>query len=210
MSERGWQAAHVDELEELPVDDGDFVWRPVRRRFGITAFGANAYTARAGQRVVEEHTEERYGHEELYVVLCGRATFTLDGEELDAPAGTLVYVRPETRRGAIAAEDGTAVLGIGGKPGAHRVSGWEAMFAAFSYGSRGEVGRGRAELETALEQEPEEWGRHYNAACFEARWGDPERALAHYRRAEELNADEVRRIAPGDKDLDPIRSAISG
>lgn len=208
--EQGWQAVHVDELEELPVNDGEFVWRPVRRRFGITAFGTNAYTARAGQRVVEEHTEEKYGHEEMYVVLRGRATFTLDGEELDAPAGTIVYVKPGTRRGAVAQEDGTAVLGIGGRPGAHEISGWEAMFAAFSYGSRGEVERGRAELEEALAQEPDAWGGHYNAACFEARWGDPEKAVAHYRRAEELDPEEVGKLAPGDSDLDSIRSAIAG
>ena len=115
MSE-GYEVAHVDELEELPINNGEFVWRPVRRRFGITAFGTNAYTARAGQRVVEEHFE-RDNHQEMYVVLRGRATFTLGDDEIDAPAGTLVFVRPNTRRGAIAAEDGTAVLAVGAKPG---------------------------------------------------------------------------------------------
>ena len=67
---KGYEIAHVDELEELPINQGEFVWRPVRRRFGISAFGTNAYTARAGQRVVEEHYE-RDGHEEMYVVLSG-------------------------------------------------------------------------------------------------------------------------------------------
>ena len=70
---KGYDVAHVDELEELPINHGEFVWRPVRRRFGISAFGANAYTGQAGQRVVEEHSE-RDGHEEMYVVLRGRAT----------------------------------------------------------------------------------------------------------------------------------------
>jgi quercetin dioxygenase-like cupin family protein len=204
----GWEALHVDELEALPVNDGEFVWRPVRRRFGITAFGTNAYTADAGQRVVEEHTEERYGHEELYVVLRGRATFTLDGEELDAPAGTLVFVRPQTRRGAIAAEDGTAVLGIGGRPGAHEISGWEWTFAALSYAASGRLDLARRELDDILRREPDTWEGHYNAACIEARWGDADAAIAHYRRAEELEPDEVRRLAASDSDLDSIRSAI--
>ena len=62
--EQEYEVVHVDELEELPINDGEFVWRPVRRRFGISAFGTNAYTARAGQRVVEEHYE-RGGHEEM-------------------------------------------------------------------------------------------------------------------------------------------------
>ena len=99
-----YEVAHIDELEELPINNGEFVWRPVRRRFGITAFGTNAYTGNAGQRVIEEHAEAD-NHQEMYVVLRGRATFTLDDDEVDAPAGTIVFVRPNTRRGAIAAED---------------------------------------------------------------------------------------------------------
>src|SRR5438094_849188 len=96
----GYEVAHIDELEELPINDGEFVWRPIRRRFGITAFGTNAYTAQAGQRVIEEHNE-RGGHEEMYVVLRGRATFALGDDEGDVPAGTIVFVRPDTKRGAI-------------------------------------------------------------------------------------------------------------
>ena len=56
------------------------MWRPVRRRLGITAFGINAYTGEPGENVVEKHDEERLGHEELYVVVSGRARFELDGE----------------------------------------------------------------------------------------------------------------------------------
>ena len=135
MSE-GYDVAHLDELEELPINNGEFVWRPVRRRFGITAFGTNAYTAEAGQRVVEEHSESD-GHEEMYVVLRGRATFTLGDDEIDAPAGTLVFAKPGTKRGAVATEDGTAVLAVGAKPGVVFVpSPWEDIFAAFSYAEK--------------------------------------------------------------------------
>src|SRR5438067_13415989 len=135
----GYEVALIDELEELPINQGEFVWRPVRRRFGISAFGTNAYTARAGQRVVEEHNEKE-GHEEMYVVLRGRATFTLGDDEIDAPAGTLVFVRPGTKRGAIATEDGTAVLAVGAKPGAvFGPSAWGDIFIAFSVARDGDV-----------------------------------------------------------------------
>jgi len=209
MNDKGYEVAHIDELEALPVNDGEFVWRPVRRRFGITAFGTNAYTAAAGQRVIEEH-EERSGHEEMYVVLRGRATFTLGDDEVDAPAGTIVFAQPGTRRGAVAQEDGTAVLAVGAKPGAvFEPSPWETSFAAFSYAQKGELERARAEVAESLAAHPDVWQGHYNAACLEARFGDADAALEHYRRAEELEPDEVRRGAETDSDLDAIRSAIA-
>ena len=74
-----YETAHLSELESIPVGDRGLVWRPIRSRFDIRAFGVNAYTAEPGNEVVEEHTEETYGHEEMYVVVSGRATFTLNG-----------------------------------------------------------------------------------------------------------------------------------
>ena len=77
-------------------------------------------------------------------MLRGRATFTLGDDEIDAPAGTIVFARPGTKRGAIAAEDGTAVLAVGAKPGVvFEPSPWEDIFAAFSYAQKGEVEKGR-------------------------------------------------------------------
>jgi quercetin dioxygenase-like cupin family protein len=215
MTGKGYEVAHIDELEELPINKGEFVWRPVRRRFGISAFGTNAYTARAGQRVIEEHTESG-GHEELYVVLRGRATFTLDGEEVDAPAGTLVFARPGTKRGAIAVEDGTAVLGVGAKPGVvFEPSPWEDIFAAGSYADLGQVEKARTLIEGAVAARPDEWQGHYNFACFEALHGDPEAAIAELQRAHELEPAQVSEYARGDSDFDSIRedprfSAIAG
>jgi quercetin dioxygenase-like cupin family protein len=212
----GYEMAHVDELEELPINRGEFVWRPVRRRFGITAFGTNAYTARAGQRVVEEHTETD-NHQEMYVVLRGRATFKLDDDEIDAPAGTIVFVRPNTRRGAIAAEDETAVLAVGAKAGVvFEPSSWEEFFAANAYADLGQVDRAREVIDNALERYPDEWQGYYNAACFEARFGDRNQALDHLERAVELEPERVRGYASDDEDFEPIkddprfRSAIAG
>jgi hypothetical protein len=51
----------------------------------------------------------------------------VDGRELDAAAGTLVFVRdPALVRSARATVDGTAILAIGGPAGARfEVSRWE-------------------------------------------------------------------------------------
>jgi mannose-6-phosphate isomerase-like protein (cupin superfamily) len=204
---KGYEIAHVDELDALPVNGGEFVWRPVRRRFGITAFGTNAYTAeKAGQRVIEEHSESD-GHEEMYVVLRGRATFTLGDDEVDAGPGTLVYLEPGTRRGAIATEDGTAVLAVGGKPGTvFEPSLWEDVFAAYAYAEAGDLDRGRTLIRAAVDRAPEAWQGYYNWACIEARFGDPDEAVAKLRRSFELDSVATAAAAAGDGDLDPIRA----
>jgi mannose-6-phosphate isomerase-like protein (cupin superfamily) len=202
----GYEIARVDDLDVMPVNNGEFVWRPVRRRFGITAFGSNAYSAeKAGQRVIEEHFE-RDGHEEMYVVLRGRATFTLGDDEVDAGPGTLVFLRPGTRRGAIAAEDDTFILAVGAKPGVvFEPSPWEGVFAALSYAEQGNLELGRELIAEAIMGSPDAWQGYYNAACMEARFGDPDAAIAHLKRSVELDADATKKAAENDSDLDSIR-----
>ncbi|MDP9308369.1 MAG: tetratricopeptide repeat protein [Actinomycetota bacterium] len=201
----GYEVAHIDELEELPINNGEFVWRPVRRRFGITAFGTNAYTGDTGQRVIEEHSE-RDNHQEMYVVLRGRATFTLGDDEVDAPAGTIVFLQPDTKRGAIAAEDGTAVLAVGAKPGVvFEASLWEDVFAANAYADKGELDRARKLMADLLEQHPDAWQGFFNAACLEARLGNQDLALEHFERALELEPEKAREFAKTDSDFDSIR-----
>jgi quercetin dioxygenase-like cupin family protein len=201
----GYEVAHIDELDELPINNGEFVWRPIRRRFGITAFGTNAYTGDAGQRVIEEHSESD-NHQEMYVVLRGRATFTLDDDEIDAPTGTIVFLRPDTKRGAIAAEDGTAVLAVGAKPGVvFEPSLWEEVFAANAYADKGDLDRARKLMADLLDQHPDAWQGFFNAACLEARLGDRDRALEHFQRAVELEPEKAREFAKTDSDFDSIR-----
>ena len=127
-----YQKAHVTEIPATgPAEPGWYEWLPVRHHFGGAAFGTNAFLAHeVGDQVVEEHDEvgERAGvHEEMYVVLQGRARFTVDGEQFDAPPGTLVYVaEPEVVRSAVALERETVVLAVGGARGkAFEVSVWE-------------------------------------------------------------------------------------
>jgi len=201
----GYEVAHIDELEELPINNGEVVWRPIRRRFGITAFGTNAYTGDAGQRVIEEHSE-RDNHQEMYVVLRGRATFRLGDDEVDAPAGTIVFLRPDTKRGAIAAEDGTAVLAVGAKPGVvFEPSLWEDVFAANAYADKGDLDRARQLMADLVEQNPDAWQGFFNAACLEARLGDRDRAMEHFERALELEPEKAREFAKTDSDFDSIR-----
>jgi tetratricopeptide (TPR) repeat protein len=206
MSGKRFSIARIDELESYPVDDEGLTWRPIRRHFDIRAFGVNAYTAdEAGQRVVEEHREEG-GHEELYVVVAGRATFMLEREEHDAPAGTLVHCPPGTLRSALAAEAGTTVLGIGAKPGeVFEPSPWERIFVGFGYYRRGDVDRARAEIEAAVAERPDAWQGHFNLACLEALEGRRDAALTALERAAELEPETVARYAREDSDFDGLR-----
>jgi quercetin dioxygenase-like cupin family protein len=205
VSEKAYEVAHLDELDRFPVDDEGLLWRPVRRRLGITAFGTNAYTAEKGdERVVEEHYEKD-GHDELYFVASGRATFVLGDDEIDAPAGTFVHAEPGTKRGAVATEPNTTVLAIGAKPGAtHVISKWEEIFVAFGHYRNGDESAAREHLTDFVEQNPGEWQGHYNLACFEALTKNRAGAIERLNRAIELDP-QAKEYAAKDEDFDWLR-----
>ena len=203
----GWRSLRLDEIEPIPVVGGRLLWRPVRRTLDVGAFGINAYVApNAGDDVVEEHTEQSLGHEEVYVVLAGRATFTLEDDTLDAPAGTVVFVHdPSVRRHARAEEPGTAVLAVGGpREGAYEPSAWEDYFAAERHRAAGDYDAYADELEGVLERRPDHPATLYNLACAEALAGRSEAALKHLRRAIELRP-EFADAAKDDDDFASIR-----
>lgn len=129
----GYEAIHLSEIPDPEGEKkpGERDWRPIRIHFGIQSFGTSAYVAHeAGDVIVSEHNEVDTRHEELFVVSSGHATFTIGGDEVDAPAGTLVYVPdPEAMRGAVAQEASTTILCFGGTPGeAFSVSQWEKEY----------------------------------------------------------------------------------
>jgi mannose-6-phosphate isomerase-like protein (cupin superfamily) len=206
----GWTSVRLDEIEPITVA-GALQWRPLRRTLGVKAFGLNAYVAPAvGDDVVEEHSESTLQHEEVYVVLTGRATFHVGEDTLDAHAGTVVYVSdPELKRHAVAAEPNTSVLAIGGKPGeAYTPSAWEAYFHAERHRPSGDFAAMAEELEAALEKYPDNAGVLYNLACAEAQTGRLDAARDHLARALELRA-EFREWSEKDEDLAPLRDAVS-
>jgi tetratricopeptide (TPR) repeat protein len=181
----GWQSVRLDAIEPVPIEDGRILWQPLRRMLDVGAFGINAFVAWSpGEDVVEEHAEEMLGLEEVYLVLSGRATFRLGDETLDAPAGTLVFVRdPALVRHARAEEPQTAVLALGGPRGvAYEPPPWEAEL----HRVQGDYEAFADELVQALERWPDHPGMLYAVACAEALAGRQEDAIAHLRRALEL------------------------
>jgi tetratricopeptide (TPR) repeat protein len=142
-------------------------------------------------------------------VVAGRATFTVDGEEIDAPAGTLVFIpERESRREAVAVEAGTIALALGGKTGAAGpVSPWEYWFAAEPAYRSGDYDRAYEIAAEGLRDWPDHGTIHYQLACYAALGGRREEALKHVRRAFDLDP-RAREWAAGDSDLDSIREGI--
>ena len=172
------RVVHLDEIEAIP-GPGTLTWHPVRAHLGIGAFGTNAFSAqRAGDDVVEPHDEDSdLAHEELYFVARGHATFTLDGETFDAPAGTYVFV-PDTatHRHAVAAEPDTTVLSFGGPP-TFTPSAWEWMFRAVAL-TDSDPARAREIAEDGLDKHPESSGLRIALARVRLAEGDEAGARA--------------------------------
>jgi mannose-6-phosphate isomerase-like protein (cupin superfamily) len=205
----GWTSLRIDEVDPITVA-GDLKWKPIRRTLGIEAFGMNAYVAdNAGDDVVERHSEETLRHEEVYLVLSGRAAFELGEETLDAPAGTVVFIRdPAVRRYAKAAEPGTTVLAVGGKPGeAYTPSAWEWYFEAERFRDPFDPEAALRLMAEANEKFPNHLGVVYSTACWEALDGRPEDAWATLQRAIEIDP-RARAWALGDADLTALHDRL--
>jgi tetratricopeptide (TPR) repeat protein len=155
----------------------------LRRDLGINAFGVNAfYQGEAGEEVIGEHDELGPGansHEELYLVVSGSCTFTVDGETVEAPRGTAIFVaNPATRRGAVANEAGTTVLVVGGRPGEpFEVSAGEALDEFFAHYRAGDYASALDASRGALETHPGNPLVLYNIACVESLLGQTDDAL---------------------------------
>jgi tetratricopeptide (TPR) repeat protein len=202
----------VTTLERLatPAIPGQARWHTIRRTLGVASFGVNAWTATEdGEQIIGEHEEARgEAHEELYVVLTGHGTFRLDGEEVDAPAGTLVHVPDPTVKRAAVGEAGTTILVVGAKPGeAFTPSSWERSAEALQYWPTEEWDKAIEVLERHLAETPDHAGTHYNLACAYARAGQPDAALGYLRRAVELQ-DTFAEYATKDDDLVSIRDRL--
>jgi len=196
-----WRVVRLDELENR----GSFI--PLRERLDSHSFGINARTVDEGGTLINEHAEED-GQEEVYVVLDGTATFEIDGETLEAPAGTFVSVQPGVRRKATG--DAT-VVALGGTPGeAYQALDWgeawpiqtESMdaYREQRYGDAVEVVR------RGLERFPDHAGLNYNYACFATLAGktDDDETFDRLRRSVE-SFEPFRDQARVDDDLAAVR-----
>jgi mannose-6-phosphate isomerase-like protein (cupin superfamily) len=202
MSE-GYTILTLDEVETAAHRGSSLI--PVRHTLGFRPAGVNAWVADTGGQLMPPH-EEDSGNEELYVVVRGRATFTVGDETADAPAGSLVFVPPQVYRAAVAEEDGTIVFVVGASVGeAFNAGGWDSFAVAWSLREAGRVDEGRAIMDQLIAAEPDYWATSYNAGCFEALAGNADAAFEHLRRAKELNADEAAPYFREDSDLDPLR-----
>ena len=201
----GYTVAQLDEIEELA--DGGCHYRPIRHHLGVTAFGVTAWTAQAaGDLVINEHDEgDPTADQEVFLVLRGHAVFELDRDQVDAPAGTLVFAPPGTKRTASATEDGTTIIALEGTPGkAYEARGWELwapLVPLYEAGEYAEVADRLGPLVAAAPQYPMLF---FNLACCESQCGRTSDALGHLGRAIEMS-EEFRDSAKDDSDLDPIR-----
>jgi tetratricopeptide (TPR) repeat protein len=201
----GYAVAHLDEIDQFA--DGRCHYRPIRHHLGITAFGVTAWTApAAGDLIIDEHDEaDPTADQELFLVLRGHAVFELDGDRVDAPAGTLVFAPPRTKRTASAVEAETIIIAIEGTPGqAYDARGWELWAPLVPLYEAGEYAEVADRLRAVVEASPQYALSFYNLACCESLSGRKTDALDHLRQAIEMSG-EFRDSAKDDPDLDPLR-----
>jgi tetratricopeptide (TPR) repeat protein len=195
--------------EEGRAGDDDRVYIRLRRTLDIGAFGASAtYQAKAGEEVVFEHDElgpGADGQEELYAVVQGDATFTVDGEEIEAPQGTVVFVQPGTKRQAVATSDETIVLAIGGRRGeAYRLPPGAELHDFFEHYNAKDYEGALAACHVALEKYPGNALILYNIACMQSMLGRGDESLATLGEAVE-GWPKFKENAQKDDDFAPIR-----
>jgi mannose-6-phosphate isomerase-like protein (cupin superfamily) len=120
-------------LSDVPVtatDEGR--WQALNGPLGVTTFGVNAVVLDPGEEIDIEHDETSSRHQEVYVVVTGRAVFSVGTEEVQAGPGDVVAVAdPGERRSYRALEPGTRIVCFGAGPGAeHPYGDWIAEAAA--------------------------------------------------------------------------------
>ena len=196
-----WQVGTLDDIERRGRDI------PVREHFGIHSFGINAFTPSENGTLIGEHDEAGSGQEELYIVLDGKATFEIDGETLEAPPGTFVFVGPESRRKATG--EGT-ILALGGTPGqAYQGIDWGEAWPlhqdSMTAYSEQRYADALEAVRAALEHNPDHPGLNYNYACFATLAGDTgDETFRHLRRSVEL-LPRFREDARRDDDFATVR-----
>ena len=109
----------VARLAEVPeVERSDGRWQRLNEPLGVRAFGVNAVAMEPGDGADMTHDEADCGHQEMYIVVSGRARFRLGDEEVEAGPGDVVSVPdPAETRNYWAVEAGTRIVWVGAAPG---------------------------------------------------------------------------------------------
>ena len=96
MDGNGYTILHHDDFE-LMEGSGECTWGLARKSLGVSAMGMNLVEIGPGGQI-PEHDETGREQEEVFIIWSGDATAVVDGNDIEAPAGTFVRVSPETRR----------------------------------------------------------------------------------------------------------------
>ena len=91
------------------------VFFKIRRALGTTAFGINELRMPAGFEG-PEHDEVETGHEEVYIVLDGGGTFTIDGDAVEVSPGDYLRVDSAATRKVVAGGEGLTYVVVAAKP----------------------------------------------------------------------------------------------
>ncbi|HEY2353444.1 MAG TPA: cupin domain-containing protein [Gaiellaceae bacterium] len=201
MNDAGYEILTLDEVETAEHRGSNLI--PVRYTLGYRPAGVNAWIADAGGQLIPPH-EEDSGNQELYVVVRGRASFVVDDETQDAPAGSLIFVEAGHNRTATAEEDGTIVFVVGATIGeAFNGGGWDTFAVAYAAQNAGDMDACRRIMAEEMEKRPDSWALPYNMACLEALAGNKDEAIALLNRIP--NGPELRGYLENDTDLDDLR-----
>jgi Cupin domain len=201
----------IAQLDDIgSSQDGAYRYQPVRHHFGIESFGVTAWVGTAaGDPIINDYDEDSQPAEELFLVVSGRATFELDGQQVDAAPGTLVFTQPGTPRTAVAAEPATTILVFDGTPGkVYDATGWEVWAPLRPLYDAGEHTQLSERLRETIAANPQYPMLAYNLACSESLSGHTTEAIEHLRRAIE-GSEKHRADARSDSDFDPIRDEPS-
>jgi uncharacterized cupin superfamily protein len=80
---------------------------------GVRAFGLQVLDLPPGFADYPEHDHAGDGQEEVYAVLAGSVTVTIDGATVEAEAGSLVRVDAAATRKLVPGPQGVRILAIG-------------------------------------------------------------------------------------------------
>ncbi len=112
MSNQNWKIEHINDVPPMK-DSFSQGWKSIRWHMDIQSFGVNGVTKPKGEWLTPVHDEKDGNQDELFIVYEGIAEFHLDGKKINAPKGSLLSVKPNVKRGALALKTPTTIIIIG-------------------------------------------------------------------------------------------------